>query len=175
MMMETVDRETTTNQAAASLNEVIVRAAGLADLAVLLKFEQAIIDSERPFDPHLRSGDDVHYYDLRAMIAAEDVRVVVAELGSDIIGSGYARIENSKPYLKHRKHAYLGFMYVVPEHRGNGVNRRIVDDLEAWSVSQGVQQIRLEVYASNVPAIKAYEKAEYVPVLLEMQKSINEL
>lgn len=104
------------------MDSVNIRPADLGDLDVLLRFEQAIIESERPFDAQLRSGDDVHYYDLEAMILLPDVRVVVAELGSEIIGSGYPRIETSKSYLKHRRHSYLGFMYVVPEHRGKGVN-----------------------------------------------------
>lgn len=34
--------------------------------------------------------------------------------------------------------------------------------------------MKLEVYAFNAPAIKAYEKAGYEPVLVEMQKSIKE-
>lgn len=155
------------------MDQLSVRRAEIGDLDVLLKFEQAIIEAERPLDAQLRSGDNVHYYDLEAMIPSPDVRVVVAKLGSEIIGSGYARIESSKPYLKHSKHSYLGFMYVVPEHRGKGVNGMIVHALEAWSVSQGVSQMRLEVYAFNSPPIKAYEKAGYASVLVEMQKSIN--
>src|SRR5687768_10384522 len=143
------------------MGQVAVRPALIGDLDVLLRFEQAIIESERPFDAQLRSGDNVHYYDLEAMLSSLDVRVVVAELNSEIIGSGYARIETAKPYLMHRQHSYLGFMYVVPEHRGKGVNGSIVDALEAWSASQGVSQMKLEVYAFNTPAIKAYEKAGY--------------
>ncbi len=64
------------------------------------------------------------------MINASHVEIVVAEIRSEIIGSGYARIESAKPYLKHQKHAYLGFMYVVPDYRGKGVIQKIIEALK---------------------------------------------
>src|SRR5690348_12109184 len=141
------------------MSEITIRPATLDDLQTLLAFEQAIIETERPFDPTIRSGPDVHYYDLEALILSSDAHVVVALADSRIVASGYARIEASDPYLKHDRHSYLGFMYVIPEFRGQGVNRTIVDDLEAWSRTHGVTEMRLEVYADNEAASRAYEKS----------------
>ena len=75
------------------MNEVIIRPAELSDLETLLAFEQAIIEAERPFDSTIREGADVHYYDLEDLIRSPDSEVVVAEIGSEIIASGYAKIE----------------------------------------------------------------------------------
>lgn len=154
------------------MDEVKVRKANLAELDQLLEFEQAIIESERPFDETIRDGDDVRYYDLEALITSPDAEVLVAELDSKIIGTGYARIDVSEPYLKHGKHSYLGFMYVVPEYRGNGVNKAIMEKLEAWSMSRGVTEMQLEVYAGNAAALRAYEKSGYDSLLLTMRKSL---
>ncbi|MEO8573313.1 MAG: GNAT family N-acetyltransferase [Pyrinomonadaceae bacterium] len=154
------------------MDQIIVRPANFSDLDRLLNFEQAIIESERPFDATLRSGPDVHYYDLEDLISSSDVEVVVAETGGEIIGSGYARIESSEAYLKHREHSYLGFMYVVPEHRGKGVNKKIVAALEAWSISQGVTEMQLEVYVENSTATRAYEKSGYSSLILQMRKHL---
>src|SRR5687768_7344742 len=98
------------------MEQLTIRPATPADLERLLEFEQAMIVAERPFDETIRKGEGVRYYDLEGLIAAPNVEIVVAEYGSEIIGCGYARIEDSKPYLNHRQHAYLGFMYTVPEH-----------------------------------------------------------
>jgi GNAT superfamily N-acetyltransferase len=157
------------------MEQLKTRPANLKDLDRLLAFEQAIIEAERPFDETIRSGNGVHYYDLEALISSPDAKVVVAELGSEIIGSGYARIETSETYLSHRRHSYLGFMYVVPEHRGKGINGMIVAELESWSFSQGVKEMQLEVYAENAAAIKAYGKAGYAPLILQMRKDLGEL
>ena len=156
------------------MHEVIVRPADLSDLSLLLEFEQAIIEAERPFDDTIRSGPAVRYYDLEGLITSADARVVVAELDSVIVGSGYAQIEGSDTYLKHAEHSYLGFMYVVPEHRGKGINKKIIEDLEAWSLAQGVTEMQLEVYFDNAAAIKAYEKSGYKHLILTMRKGLTE-
>ena len=152
--------------------DLTIRPATPDDLDVLLEFEQGIIETERPFDTTIRAGEDVHYYDLAALVDSPDAEVVVAEIGTEMVGSGYARIEESEAYLKHRRHSYLGFMYVAREHRGKGVNKKIVAALEEWSRARGVTEMRLEVYVENAGAIKAYEKAGYSALTLEMRKQL---
>ncbi len=152
--------------------QIVVRKAEVDDLDRLLEFEQGVIETERPFDPSLKR-ENTRYYDMAAMLAAPQVRVVVAELDGELIGSGYARIEDSKPYLTHDRHSYMGFMFTVPEHRGKGVNQKIIDNLEQWSLSQGVTEMRLEVYTDNLAAIRAYEKIGYSVNVLKMRKSLG--
>ena len=145
-----------------------IRPAIAADLPVLLEFEQGIVAAERPFDNTLKEGI-IHYYDLAALITAEDAEVLVAEYAGEIIGSGHARIRDAKPYQVFPKYAYLGFMYVVPEHRGKGVNRMIIEGLGAWAVQQGIRELRLAVYADNAAAVRAYETFGCRQNLVEMR------
>lgn len=152
--------------------QITTRSAQQSDLDTLLAFEQGIVTAERPFDSTLKEGE-IHYYDLAKMITAPDVEVIVAELNGEVIGSGYARITESKDYLKHTRHCYLGFMYVKPEHRGKGVNSIVLEALKQWSISQNIYELRLEVYHANQPAIKAYEKAGFAPNLVEMRMEVN--
>lgn len=154
------------------MEQVIIRKAKLNDLDALLIFEQGVISTERPFDPTLKTAH-TNYYDIEKMIAATDVELVVAELGTELIGSGYARIENAKPYLQHQQHAYLGFMYVVPAHRGKGVNGMIMKALETWSKAQNITELRLDVYYENNAAIKAYEKTGFVKHMIAMRKGLK--
>jgi RimJ/RimL family protein N-acetyltransferase len=153
--------------------EIIIREANLKDLDVLHKFKQALVDAERPFDSTLKTGP-LYYYDIAGLIAADHVGIFVAETGSEIIGCGYARIDDSKPYLKHKQHAHLGFMYVVPHHRGKGINKMIIDALKLWSQQREIMEIRLEVYAKNVAALKAYEKAGFAAHMLTMRMNLDE-
>jgi GNAT superfamily N-acetyltransferase len=153
------------------MDQITVRTATLDDLDVLLEFEKGIITTERPFDPTIQEGD-VHYYDIERMITAANVEVAVAESGGELIGSGYVRIEDSKIFLKHKKHGFLGFMYVKPEHRGKGVNQKVIGALQQWAISKGVNEFRLEVYDGNMPAIKAYEKLGFTKLLIEMRMEV---
>jgi GNAT superfamily N-acetyltransferase len=152
--------------------EIIIREANLKDLDVLHKFKQALVDAERPFDPTLKTGP-LYYYDIAGLIAADHVGIFVAETGAEIIGCGYARIENSKPYLKHKQHAHLGFMYVVPHYRGKGINSMIIEVLKQWALQREIKEMRLEVYANNTAALKAYEKAGFAAHMLTMRMNLD--
>ncbi len=151
---------------------MIIREAITGDINILLLFEQGVIEAERPFDSTLKDGH-INYYDIPGMIAAPHIHLLVAELNGELIGSGYARIETSRHFLKHPQHVYLGFMYVVPTHRGKGVNKKIIDSLVQWAVCQGIAEIKLDVYEYNLPAIKAYEKAGLVKHLCNMRMAVG--
>ena len=153
------------------MQHLSIRPATLNDLPTLLQFEQGIINAERPFDSTLKT-ENTSYYDLPAMIASPQVALLVAELDGKIIGSGYARVETAKPYLKHKQHAYLGFMYVLPAYRGQGVNMAVMEALEAWTRLQGITELRLDVYYENEAAVKAYEKVGFTKHMLSMRKGL---
>jgi len=152
------------------LSDVIIREAAQSDIDTLLKFEQALIKAERPFDPTLKS--ETTYYDLNAMLIDDSVNLLVAEWNNRIIGSGYSRIEKSKHYLQHSRHAYLGFMFVLPEFRGRGINTKLIDALKQWALKRDITELRLEVYSDNTSALKAYEKFGFSKLLIEMRCSI---
>ena len=142
------------------------------DLKVLLEFEQGIVTAERPFNSTLIDGE-IHYYDLLKLIQAEDAFVIVAEENDEIVASGYARIkEPDNNYSNFDRYAYLGFMYVKPEHRGKGVNKLILDELMRWAKSKDISEVRLDVYSQNESAVKAYEKAGFESLLTTMRMKI---
>ncbi len=142
------------------------------DLKVLLEFEQGIVTAERPFNSTLIDGE-IHYYDLLKLIQAEDAFVIIAEENDEIVASGYARIkEPDNNYSNFDRYAYLGFMYVKPEHRGKGINKLILDELMRWAKSKNISEVRLDVYSQNESAVKAYEKAGFESLLTTMRMKI---
>ena len=148
----------------------ILREATGADLPVLLQFEQDLIAYERPFAPNLKKGK-ISYYDLAAYIEDPTIRVIVAEVEGQVVGSGYALIRENKAYKAPQHYVYLGFMYVIPEYRGQSINGLIMTDLIHWGKAQGHTEVQLEVYAENESAIKAYAKAGLVPEILTMRSN----
>ena len=88
------------------------------------------------------------------------------------MGCGYACIENAKPFFTYTKYGYLDFMYVKPEYRGKGVNQKIIESLQQWSLEKDITELRLQVYSENTTAIKAYEKAGFSKLIVEMRKCI---
>lgn len=153
------------------MDSIHFRFAKLEDLETLYEFEQGIITAERPFDPTLKPSR-INYYDLRGMITAEDTAVIVALHGEQVIGSAYAKIKASQHYLKFEHHAYVGFVFVRPEFRGQRVSQQILEELKPWARSKGLTEMRLDVYEDNAPAVKAYEKAGFQKHLVNMRIEI---
>ncbi len=154
------------------MQEVTIRKAALIDIETLLVFEQGVIEAERNIDTTLKS-EKIFYYDLKTMIESPNVELVVAELHNELIASGYARIEKSKARYNYERYALLGFMYVVPSYRGRGLNKKIIDYLIGWARKQEITELRLEVYAENISAIKAYEKIGFAKDVIEMRLAIH--
>jgi GNAT superfamily N-acetyltransferase len=150
------------------MNQYIIRDAKLSDLDILLGFEQYLIAEERIFDETIKA-DPVSYYDLGKMITDPNVKIIVAQSNDKLIGSGYARVESAKAFMVHKQFVYLGFMYVMPEWRGKGVNKSIIENLKQWALNRKVKEVRLDVYYENNRAIKAYEKSGFAKHVLEMR------
>jgi GNAT superfamily N-acetyltransferase len=151
---------------------VEIRKAIESEIEKLLSFEKGIVATERPFDATLKEGE-IHYYDLTALIKSENAEVLVAVVDNEIVGSGYAKIREAKPYQKFAAYAYLGFMYVKPAFRGQGINQKILHGLLDWAKSKNLTEVRLEVYDENTIAKNAYLKAGFKPNLLEMRLEIT--
>lgn len=153
------------------MDEITTRTAILEDLDTLLKFEQGIIKAERPFDETLKLGQ-ISYYDIRQMILETETEVAVAEINGKIVGSGYAKIIEAKPYYTFEKYAYLGFMYTDSDFRGLGINSKIIQYLKDWCISQNINEMRLDVYETNQSAVKAYEKYGFKKDMVNMRMPI---
>lgn len=153
-------------------NNTIIRPATNTDLPKLAEFLQSLVDAERPFDSTLKEGA-IFYYDIQELIEDKAAEVLVAENDNQIIGCGYAQIRTAKAYEKHELFGYLGFMFVHPEFRGKGINNLLLGDLKKWVLSQGITEVRLEVYHDNEAAVKAYEKAGFKKLLTTMRCDIG--
>jgi ribosomal protein S18 acetylase RimI-like enzyme len=150
-----------------------LRTANRKDLPQLLHFEQGVIIAERPFDPFIKESD-INYYDIQNLIDSGDSEMVVAEIDGQMVGCGYAQIRKSKPYWKESQYVYLGFMFVHPDYRGQGINQMILDHLKEWAKSKNIFELRLDVYVENESAIRAYQKAGFKEHMLEMRLNLAE-
>lgn len=148
------------------------RAATLDDIKTLLTLEQAVVEAERPFNKAIKDSGAT-YYDIENLILSENSYMLVVEVNSQIIATGYVQIRPSKTSLNHESHGYLGFMYVEPEYRGRGLNKTIMDRLIEWCEAKGISDFYLDVYAKNSAAVRAYEKLGFAPTLMEMSLNKN--
>jgi len=151
---------------------ITIRPAANTDLPKLAEFLQTLVDAERPFDPTLKEGE-IFYYDIQELIEDKATEIMVVESNNEIIGSGYAQIRSAKPYEKHEVFGYLGFMFVSPEFRGQGISGLLLAALKKWILDQGITEVRLQVYDENEAAVRAYEKAGFKKIVTTMRCDIG--
>ncbi len=150
----------------------IVRSANISDLEKLKEFEQGVIEAERPFIERIKDGK-IHYYDIVDLISNPDSELIIVEDKNIPIACGYAKIKNSSTFFNHEKHGYLGFMYVDPQYRGQGIAKLIVNHLIDWCKKRDIDEIQLDVYADNLNAIKSYEKVGFKANKVEMRLAVG--
>jgi ribosomal protein S18 acetylase RimI-like enzyme len=155
-----------------NIKDIVIRPAVNADLPRLAEFLQFLVNAERPFDPTLKEGE-IFYYSIQELILDNKTEVLVIECKGQLAGCGYAQIREAKPYQKHELFGYLGFMYVDPEFRGKGLNGLLINELNKWVLSQGISEVRLDVYYDNEAAVNAYKKAGFKPILTTMRCDIS--
>ena len=148
-----------------------VRSAQIEDIKFLLAFEKEIINHERSIDDSLKATK-FHYYDLLELIRSPKSQVLVAIVNEEIVGSGYAKIIPGKTYEKKEAYGYVGFMYVKPANRRQGINQKIVGQLLAWLKEKKIDEVRLNVYDKNTIAKKTYLKMGFESSVLEMRKKL---
>jgi ribosomal protein S18 acetylase RimI-like enzyme len=49
----------------------------------------------------------------------------------------------------------------------------IIEYLRVWTMTKGLTEMRLEVYVKNLAAIKAYEKAGFSQLLVQMRMGVG--
>lgn len=154
------------------MDKIFLRPATVSDQTILLNLEQKVIEAERPFNASIKKTGTA-YYDLKDLLSSDKSLLLVAEIDGRIVATGYAQIRPSKQSFQHEQHCYLGFMYVEPQYRGQGVNKKVLEKLIQWGRGLAIVDFYLDVYSDNKAAISAYKKIGFAESMVEMKLNID--
>jgi len=110
----------------------------------------------------VRAGFGPTTPDRTSTVAAEEMAppggafVVVREDGRAVAGGGVRRLGEGVCEIKR--------MFVVPEARGRGHGRRVLEALEAVAADLGYRRARLDTATSMTTAMALYKSAGYRPI-----------
>ena len=86
----------------------------------------------------------------------DGIFLVIREDGRALACGGVARVDETRGELKR--------MYVVPEARGRGLGRRLLEDLEAQARVLGYAALVLETGVQQTEALGLYASSGYEPI-----------
>ncbi|MEN3950585.1 GNAT family N-acetyltransferase [Iodidimonas sp. SYSU 1G8] len=129
-----------------------IRAAAPGDAALLLYFIEALAEYEK-----LRHEAVATEADLDAALFGPRpyAEAVIAEWGG--IPVGFALYFFTFSTFNGRPSLYLEDLFVLPEHRGRGIGRRLLSHLAGIAVDRNCGRFEWSVLDWNAPSIRFYE------------------
>ncbi|MBS1718233.1 MAG: GNAT family N-acetyltransferase [Armatimonadetes bacterium] len=101
-------------------------------------------------------GDDAPFFQQFNKLDSVPYAVVVLE-GEQAIACGALR-PYSEGVIEVKR------MYVRPEHRGRGLSRNVLQELEKWAAELGFHELILETNKTFAPAVGLYRASGYEPI-----------
>ena len=84
-----------------------------------------------------------------------------ATIDNQIIGMIQLSIDTK---IKTRHIASIGSVYVQPQYRGRGIAKLLLEDIQNYAKTQGVEILSLTVAKDYVSAVNAYQKFGFIKV-----------
>lgn len=113
--------------------------------------------------------------DYAAWLVAGDSFVVVAEAKEQLIGYAFVRVRDNRSdtWVVDSRVAEIETLCIMPDYRGQHVGERLLDFVYAELENHGVQQVSLQVIASNSGAARFYSEQGFDPTLVSMSRKLK--
>ena len=112
---------------------------------------------------------------LRALITDWRAGVIVAEMGTVLVGCLVIRIQETRdiPILVVQRYAIVDTIVVGPAYRREGVGRRLMACAEGWAQARDIGRIELNVFEFNAGVRRFYEELGYSTLSRRMVKRLD--
>jgi GNAT superfamily N-acetyltransferase len=135
------------------------RAATVADLPLILHLIQQLAEYEKLRDACVATEERLRESLFGPQPAAE---VIIAE--HDGAPAGFALFCHNYSTFLARRGIWLEDLFVLPEHRGHGIGRLLLERLAALAVERDCGRLEWAVLDWNTPAIGFYRSLGAVPL-----------
>ena len=113
---------------------------------------------------------------LRALITDWKTGVIVAEMGTILVGCLVIRIEETReiPILVPQRYAMVDTIVVGQAYQREGVGRRLMACAESWVQARDIGRIELNVFEFNTGVRRFYEELGYSTLSRRMVKRLGD-
>lgn len=166
------------------MGEIRIARAGADRVDELEPMWKSLVEHQAAIDPGprgipVRDPDDSWPYrraEYRQWLSDPDAFVLIATEGSTPVG--YALVSVNRTADDHWATgdvwAELQTLVVLPAHRGSGLGGRMMDRVHEELRRLGIRELLIGVVATNVDALRFYERFGYRPWMIELLGRIPE-
>lgn len=149
-----------------------VRTATLSDLQAIVKLSHALFQEDAgQYDPsmNLDWALEEGFEHFRRHVTDNNSLVVVMELDDSIVGYLVGYVVDATR-LRPARTAELESMYVLREHRSQGVGGKLFRGFLTWCDEQQAQRVSVTAFARNQRAIRFYERMGLAPKNVSLER-----
>ncbi len=154
----------------------VIRNARDGDEKVIAKYAIRLFEQHVDYDPERFSafatveGAEGFY---RSRFSSSEAAVIVAELGSEIVGFAYVE-KDDRNYAELLEHgAWLHDIFVEETVRAKGIGKDLIEAAFRSAVELGANKLLLTVAAKNQTASSLFEKAGFRHTMSEMTLNVK--
>lgn len=158
-----------------------IRPATAVDRPALLRFVFELNVFEAAFEPDRRTDTDFAgpTLDWRLRNVRDGDGLVLVATDSDDVTVGWmaAHRDEHGPYVRGevRAFGYIAELYLVPEWRGRGVGRALIEAAKAHFRAQSLTHAVIGALAANAEALAAYTAQGFRPYTTELRLALSRL
>jgi ribosomal protein S18 acetylase RimI-like enzyme len=151
------------------------RPATPADTTALGRLGAQLVAFHHDLDPERfipsRSGTERGYGSyLKDELRRQGVVMLVAEEAGEVVGYAYAGLEGHDWMTLRGPAGVIYDLVVDPRRRGNGIGRKLLDDVVAALSASGAPRVVLSTAARNEGAQRLFASAGFRPTMIEMSR-----
>jgi ribosomal protein S18 acetylase RimI-like enzyme len=140
--------------------DFIIRDASKDDFAAVYDFEVQVFAQHVQGQPEsFQAGDPLSYEDYMSWFEGDSI-ILIAEFEGIAIGIASARLPkkfNSHPNVRTHKLYHLATLFVVAQHRKQGIGQALYTELRRRVIQAGFEGLSFNVWAFNKEAQHFYE------------------
>jgi len=141
-------------------SEINVRPAALNDREEAGALWMNLMREHEAMEPRFKLAADAALRwknDFPLWIEDQTRRIMLAEEAGRIVGFIQAHRHVEPPVFEEVAEVYIDEIYTLPEVRGRGIGRLLLDNIKDWAGSVGARRLRFGVLTANSAGIRFWE------------------
>jgi ribosomal protein S18 acetylase RimI-like enzyme len=156
------------------MDAITIRPATQDDVTTIGALWEKLAIHHQTLDPRLpkpaQGGDELYAHRIGSQLGDAYHRILVAEVNGELVGYVLGMIADYMPDIFIAESTgFLADIFVDEAHRGAGIGKKLVSELQAWFKSRGIVTMEWYVAAHNTAAKAFWEHIGGKDLIIRMR------
>lgn len=157
------------------MNSFNIRKATKTDLNRIIELGGMLQKESKEYEPTLLFDEQSAYTHYQGELENDNALIIAAITNDEIVGYQYSFITILDYLSRGNIECTLEALYVLPEHRGKGIAKQLVNTSERWAIEEKrVNRIKANIYSGNTASEQLHLKRGFTPYCTEYIRYVNQ-